>query len=177
MGDPLLAVTGTDLRAVRDATLARAAERSHRGAVRIERIEVGSKEHREALELREQVLRRPLGIPGISREELAAEPKAVHFACFEGERVVGTLLLVDEAEGVLRMRQVAVWPEQQARGIGALLVKTAEEYGRARGAKKLVAHARAVVVPFYTRLGYRVVGEPFVEVTLEHRLVEKLLAD
>ena len=43
------------------------------------------------------------------------------------------------------------------------------------GGRLLTLHARETAVAFYLRLGYRVVGEPFVEVTIPHRTMEKLL--
>src|SRR5262249_8488967 len=128
------------------------ANRPHRVRVRIERIAVGSAEHAAALELRVDVLRRPIALPGISSAERAAEPKSVHFACLDGARIVGTLLLVEEGPAVLRMRQVAVAPDAQGRGVGTLLVRSAEQYCAERGIEKLTAHARAPVVPFYERL-------------------------
>jgi GNAT superfamily N-acetyltransferase len=148
--------------------------------LRIELIAVGTAAHREAMQLRERVLRIPLGLPGLSPEELVHEPDSVHFVCLAGKRVVGTMLLVAEGGGedgarTLRMRQVAVAPELQGQGIGKLLVERAEAHARAEGAQMLIAHARAAVVPFYEHLGYRAVGEPFIEVTIEHRVVEKLL--
>ncbi len=143
--------------------------------LRIELIAVGTAAHREAMQLRERVLRIPLGLPGLSPEELVHEPDSVHFVCLGGKRIVGTLLLVTEEPSVLRMRQVAVLPELQGQGIGKLLIERAEAHAIAHGAQKLIAHARAAVVPFYEHLGYRAVGEPFIEVTIEHRIVEKPL--
>ncbi len=140
-------------------------------------VEVGSAEHAESVRLRERVLRAPLGLGGLSDGERAQEPAATHLACLLEGRVVGTLLLSDVEPRVVRMRQVAVLPELRGRGLGALLVHAAEALCTERGARLLFAHAREGVVPFYERLGYRVVGEPFVEVTIPHRRVEKELTD
>jgi predicted GNAT family N-acyltransferase len=37
------------------------------------------------------------------------------------------------------------------------------------------AHAREAAVPFYTRLGYEVVGDRFIEVGLSHFTVRKAM--
>ncbi len=145
--------------------------------VRIVTLTVGSEEHAAAVRLREAVLRVPLGLGGLSAAEREQEPNAIHLACLQGQRVVGTLLLSDTDAFVMRMRQVAVEPSLQGSGIGTRLVEAAEAVCRERGTRLVFAHARAVVVPFYERLGYLVVGEPFVEVTIEHRRVEKQLAE
>ncbi len=144
--------------------------------VRFATLTVGSPEHAAAIRLREAVLRVPIGLAGLSEEERAAEPDATHLACFIDERVVGTLLLSETEPGVVRMRQVAVAPELQGSGIGTRLVEAAEMLCRARGTQLLFANAREPVVSFYEHLGYHVVGEPFIEVTIEHRRVEKQLA-
>ena len=37
----------------------------------------------------------------------------------------------------------------------------------------MTLHARQVAVPFYERLGYSIVGEPFEEVSIPHFKMEK----
>ena len=143
--------------------------------LRFATLTVGSPEHAAAIRLREAVLRVPLGLGGLSDAERAREPDAIHLACLVDERVVGTLLLSPAEAGIVQMRQVAVTPELQGSGIGTRLVEAGEMLCRARGTRLLFANARKPVVPFYERLGYHVVGEPFVEVTIEHRRVEKSL--
>lgn len=148
-------------------------------------LDHGSAEHEAALELRRRVLREPLGLPGFSAREQELEVAAVPFGCFApaGARpcaqLVGTLLLqplVTEGDAPRRvqMRQVAVEPEWQGRGVGRTLAAAAESWCRGNGTPtELFAHAREPAVPFYERLGYAVLGEPFLEVGILHRLVTK----
>lgn len=167
----------------------RAARRDVRyasGVFRTELLVYGSPDHAAALELRHRVLREPFGIGALSAAELELEPLAVHWGCFEPaaagepERLIGTLLLQTRSPGVIQMRQVAVLPSWQGRGAGRHLVRAAEDWCRTHvGAPALCclfAHARANALPFYARLGYRLVGEPFEAVGLPHRRVEKLLS-
>ena len=59
------------------------------------------------------------------------------------------------------MAMLAVAPEQQRQGIGAMLVEQAEAYAHSKGCKGMNLHAstcREAVLRFYTRLGYTVVG-------------------
>jgi predicted GNAT family N-acyltransferase len=51
----------------------------------------------------------------------------------------------------------------------------AENLARDRGMKKLVMHARKTAVGFYEKLGYKVTGEEFEEVTIPHYEMEKVL--
>jgi GNAT superfamily N-acetyltransferase len=134
----------------------------------------GSREYDEGAVLRRRVLRDPLGIVP-SPEERAEEAPLRHLAAFEDERMVGYLMLHDQGDRAIRMRQVAVDFERQRHGIGKALVARSEELARASGYRTMLLHARETAVPFYTALGYEVFDEPFVEVTIPHRKMRKAL--
>ena len=132
------------------------------------------------LELRFRVLREPLGRP---RESVTFpfEAQSLHLVAVEEPgTVVGCVLFhPDSAEGEPpggRLFQMAVHPRLQGQGLGARLVRHLEEALRERGYVRVHLHARAGVVPFYERLGYRTYGEPFDEVGIPHRTMERQLA-
>lgn len=133
----------------------------------------GSSEYLAALELRCRVLRGPLGLT-YSEDDLAREAADIHLGAFEGESVLGTLILTPAGHAA-KMRQVAVAQERQGQGVGRRLVEVSEAVAREGGFSEMVLHARETAVPFYERLGYEVYGEPFVEVTLPHRAMRKTL--
>jgi ribosomal protein S18 acetylase RimI-like enzyme len=126
--------------------------------------------------LRDELLRRPLGL-AFSPEELDAEAGSHHLVMTDagGEAVVACLVLRPLGGGAVQMRQVAVAPEHQRRGVGRALVAFAERYAAERGYREMVVHAREPVVPFYDRLGYQRVGARFIEVTLPHLELRKAL--
>lgn len=138
-------------------------------------IEFATPEYDESVALRDAVLRRPLGL-AFSPEQLAAEWSDLHLAAFDTiGRMVGILLLTPVAEKTIKMRQVAVAPEYQGKGVGAVLVRASEEEARKRGFEKMVLNARETAVSFYLRLGYDKVGDRFEEVTIPHFKMEKTL--
>ena len=51
----------------------------------------------------------------------------------------------------------------------------AENLARDRGIKKIEMHARKAAVGFYEKLGYKVKGDEFEEVTIPHYVMEKAL--
>lgn len=138
----------------------------------------GAAAWREAVKLRERILRAPLGLE-FSPEELAAESGDLHLGAFEAVTgaVIGCLVLspVEGKPGVCRMRQVAVTESRREEGIGAALVMRAEVFAAARGFREMTLHARESVAGFYERLGYAAEGSPFVEVTIPHRAMRKTL--
>ena len=136
-------------------------------------IEHGSPSYDETVQLRYNILREPLGLH-FTREQLAAEDADVHIGCYseEGE-LVGCLVLVLKEDQKLKMRQVAVAESHQKKGIGKELVLFSEKWGQENGYKLMYCHARDYAAPFYLKLKYRKVGEPFEEVTIKHWYMEK----
>lgn len=131
------------------------------------RIDHGSDEYRETVALRYRILREPLGLH-FTPAQLEAEEDSFHLACYEGHELLACLVLVPGESGRIQMRQVAVAAGRQGQGIGRRLVRFAEAVAREHGFLEMFLHARETAVPFYEKLGYHRVGEPFVEVTLPH---------
>jgi ribosomal protein S18 acetylase RimI-like enzyme len=76
----------------------------------------------------------------------------------------------------MRLRGMAVEPQRQGLGIGALLVHSGvQRYLPAAGL--VWAHARDPVLGFYERLGFVVVGEGFIDAAtaIPHHVVLKHL--
>jgi GNAT superfamily N-acetyltransferase len=139
----------------------------------IREIEHGSAEYWQTIELRREVLRRPLGLD-FSPEELNEERNEIHLAALE-DCLIGCLVLVPKPDGEVKMRQVAVLPDRQRSGVGRALVRASEELARKRGFNLMTLHARDTAAPFYTALGYEIDGPMFEEVTIPHfRMIKRL---
>ena len=134
----------------------------------------GSETYREAVRLRYEALRVPLGLEW-RPQDFEAEASSLHLGAFQGGRLVATLILRPRDSGVVQMRQVAVAAAERGRGVGARLVRYAEALAAERGFTTLMAHARMAVIGFYLKLGYKREGEPFVEVGIPHSTVIKAL--
>lgn len=137
-------------------------------------IDHGSPEYMQMVHLRNEILRKPLGLI-FTPEELDKEKDEVLIAAFEDEKILGCCMLKKFDTTTVRMRQMAVLNNLQGKGIGRALMQFAENIARDLGYRKLMMHARITAVGFYEKLGYNVVGEVFFEVTLPHHTMEKLL--
>lgn len=136
-------------------------------------IEFATPEYDEAVALRYEVLRKPLGLEFLP-EQLAAEWSDIHLAAFDTSGKMVAILLLTPVNGQeVKMRQVAVAPEQQGRGLGAALVAQSEELARSMNFTKMTLHARETAVPFYLHQGYEKVGDLFEEVSIPHFKMEK----
>ena len=137
-------------------------------------ISHGSADYAAAVNLRRAVLRTPLGLDFTSAQ-LAAEAGDIHLAAFDGDELIGTMLLTAYDDTTLKLRQMAVDEAVQGQGVGAALLKAAEAETRAAGKSRISLAARVTAQPFYTRNGYTAVGDVFEEVTLPHVAMQKTL--
>jgi ribosomal protein S18 acetylase RimI-like enzyme len=126
------------------------------------------------VQLRNDILRRPLGLQ-FTPEELEKEKEEILIGAFEEEKMLGCCMLIKQDPVSVRLRQMAVLNNLQGKGIGRALMQFAENIARDRGFQKITMHARKTAVGFYEKLGYRVCGQEFEEVTIPHYVMEKLL--
>lgn len=128
--------------------------------------------------MRDAILRRPLGLH-FTEAYLSQEVDDLLIGCYDGAQpgdpMVGCCILSPVDDELIQLRQMAVREELQRSGIGRELMGFAEDTAREKGFKTLMMHAREVAVAFYERLGYRVVGEQFLEVGIPHREMNKAL--
>jgi GNAT superfamily N-acetyltransferase len=137
-------------------------------------IDHGTKEYQQMVKLREDILRKPLGL-SFTPEELENEKENMLIAAFEDDRMLACCMLVEENTVTVRLRQMAVLSNLQGKGIGRAILNFAENIARDRGYRIISMHARKNVVPFFERLDYRIVGSEFIEITIPHYVMEKKL--
>ena len=136
------------------------------------KVDFGSPSFDEILQLRNIVLRQPLGMI-FTPEQIASEYNNFHFGCYQNQRLVGTLLMKNLGRGTLKMRQVAVNPNDQSKGIGSFIVDQVEKWALHHQFSRIELAARQKAVKFYLRLHYKVIGQPFTEVGIPHRTMTK----
>jgi predicted GNAT family N-acyltransferase len=138
-------------------------------------IGFGTEEYRVECRLRDEILRRPLGL-SLTAEDLAGEESQLHFGLFDpGGELIACVVAVILSPTEARVRQMAVSPARQGMGLGLRMMSELEANLRVRGITKLVLKARAQAVGFYEKLGYAAVGDAFVDLTIPHfRMVKTI---
>jgi predicted GNAT family N-acyltransferase len=91
-------------------------------------------------------------------------------ALVEGQPV-GTGRLDAENDG--KIGRVAVLASARRQGVGRAVMARLHEAARQRGLTEVWCHAQVAAVPFYERLGYRVVGGVFDEAGIDHVRMER----
>ena len=138
-------------------------------------IRTESGEYQELLDLRDKVLRLPLGL-NIRDDDLSGEDKCHHLAYFdELGKIIGGLQIKKINNRTFQIRQMAVLPEFQQKGVGSALIKAAEEFIKQEGSKQVLIEAREYAIPFYSKHGYEVSGNRYFKINLPHfKMVKKI---
>ena len=137
-------------------------------------IDHGTPKYQQMVKLREDILRKPLGLH-FTPEELDSEKDNLLMAAYEDDQLLGCCMLVEEDPQTVRLRQMAVLNDLQGKGVGKALMSFAENLARDRGYQTITMHARKNAIGFYEKMGYKVKGEEFEEITIPHYVMEKQL--
>ncbi len=140
----------------------------------LKQIDHGSKEYQQMVNLRYEIMRKPLGLT-FSQEELAKEKNDILIGAFDEDEMMGCCILTDTKDGCVRLRQMAVQKNMQGKGIGESIITFAENLARDKGFKALTMHARDTAIGFYEKYGYKVKGDQFIEINIPHHIMEKRL--
>jgi predicted GNAT family N-acyltransferase len=138
---------------------------------RISQIEFASDLMREAFEVRFEVFVDEQGVPReLEMDEFDAG--ATHLVAIRGDRVVGTLRML-EHDGAAKIGRVAVRVAARRAGIGTRLMDRAAAIALERGFGEIILHAQVAVAGFYRRLGYVAEGDRFDEAGIPHVAMRK----
>jgi GNAT superfamily N-acetyltransferase len=140
----------------------------------LKQIDHGTREYQQMVKLRDDMLRKPLGL-SFTEDELEEEKDNMLIGAFEDDVMLGCCMLVEEKPDTVRLRQMAVLNDLQGKGIGRALMGFAENLARDRGYKVMSMHARKNATGFYEKMGYKITSAEFIEVTIPHFVMEKQL--
>ena len=140
----------------------------------LKQIDHGTPEYLKMVNLRDVVLRRPLGLT-FDHDELIAEKDDILIACMDDNEILGCCILEEVDNLTIRLRQMAVPDNLHNRGIGSSIINFAENMARDKGYKLMTMHARDSAIGFYEKFGFQIKGSQFKEVNLPHHVMEKNL--
>lgn len=128
--------------------------------------------YQELLQLRNKMLRAPLGM-NLFEEDLSRDTEDKIVTAYSGDKMIGCVMLKHLNEKEVKLRAMAVDDSFQGKGIGRLLVEHAENTARENGYETIVLNARVTAKEFYSKLGYDAVSDEFIEVTIPHIAMQK----
>lgn len=131
------------------------------------RFTPGTSDYKQALILRQKILRAPLGLD-INDEDLSSENGHLHFGLFDDTNILACVIAVPLEQGKVKIRQMAVSEKLQGTGLGSKLFENCLKELKEKGFKKVELNARKTAVGFYKKRGFQIEGEEFIEVSIPH---------
>ncbi len=113
---------------------------------------------------------------GFEEEFDDIDKTAAHIILFDGSHPVGVCrVFTDPESGRVMIGRVAVRKAFRGRGLGADIIKAAEEYAAGSGVNEIWIHSQERAVGFYSIFGYEDTGIHDVEEGCPHILMKKAL--
>ncbi len=132
-----------------------------------------SPSYRSMCDLRNRVLRKPLGLQ-LTENDIQKDEEDILIGYYkEDDKVIACCILSKIDETIVKLRQMAVDPAFQGKKIGEQMLQHAEALAREIGFQKITMNARKTADEFYKKYGYRVRSKEFIEVGIPHVKMEK----
>ncbi len=132
------------------------------------------KRYKEALALRQLILRDPLNMK-YTEKELEHDKIMIYFGYDDNGEILGVVGLEKLSPIKAQLRQMAVHDKLQGKGVGRQLVRFLEDYCRKEGMKEIQLDARYPARGFYAKLGYSEFGEIYEKIGIDHIDMKKML--
>ena len=142
--------------------------------VKFKIVPFGTRAYIESVILREEVLRKPLGMK-FNVEDLKDEEDQIHLTFWDNKKCIATAILKHLDKDKVQLRQMAVKQEYQGQGIGSALLTIAEQIAKNEDYKIIVLDARLSAKKFYEKHNYTQIGEQYRLIGLPHVKMMKII--
>lgn len=103
-----------------------------------------------------------------AHEEFDCYDKSSTFALlYEGENAVGTARIAKTDKGY-KIGRIAIMKSCRGKGYGALIVNAVTDKAVQMDADKVYVDAQNYAVPFYEKLGFKIIGDEIIDRGLKH---------
>ncbi len=125
----------------------------------------------DAFTIRKKVFVEEQQVP--PEEEIdALESEATHFVLYINEEPAGAGRF-RTVDGYGKIERICVLKDFRGTGAGNAIMKKIESFARKEGLKRLKLNAQIQAIPFYSKLGYKVVSEEFLDAGIPHKTMVK----
>lgn len=100
------------------------------------------------------------------------DAEAIHALVESGGQYIGTGRMLPDGH----IGRLAMIKSERGKGLGKRIMLTLIEEARKQGLQRVYLGAQKHAIGFYKGLGFVEFGEPYVEVGIEHVLMEKILS-
>lgn len=125
----------------------------------------------EAFSIRKKVFVEEQQVP-LEEEIDQYEDEAVHFLLYDQHIPIGAGRF-RSVDGIGKVERICVLENHRKSGSGKAIMDKIEEYSKGEGFKKLKLNAQTHAIPFYSKLGYEIISEEFLDAGIPHRTMIK----
>lgn len=122
-------------------------------------IEYGSSDYEKTLELRNKIMRIPLGL-SIYNEDFSVEKNSIIIGMFEDNLLLGVGVM-SHKNNIYKVEYLCIDSSIQKSGIGGILLDKLENIAKNNNAIKIFMDARVSAKQFYLKHGYQPVADLF----------------
>lgn len=137
------------------------------------RLVTNNKELEDAYQIRKIVFVEEQKVP-IELEIDEYESEAAHFVLYDNNKPIGAgrFRIIDN---IGKVERICVNKENRKSGGGRVIMGKIEQYAKVKGLHKLKLNAQIQAIPFYSRLGFSVTSDEFLDAGIPHKTMTKEL--
>ncbi|MGG5325693.1 hypothetical protein IGJ83_003334 [Enterococcus pernyi] len=126
----------------------------------LSKIIYGSKEYDESLILRDEILRKPLGV-SIFNQDYSHEIESIIIGAFEQKKLIGVGIMSSIDSKKRKLEFLCVDKNIQSQGVGKQILEYLENIAVRENSKIIELDARFTAVGFYNKMGYETYGDTY----------------
>lgn len=135
-------------------------------------IKYASKEYQKTLHLRDEVMRKPLGLR-LSEEDIKYDYKRIHIGGYCGNELICGCSLRIIHKKIAHIYSVFVKQKFQNKGIGQQMMVFIENFTKSQGVIRLYVEGRKSAKYFYLKCGFLPCGNEYTDMNILHQDMRK----
>lgn len=102
------------------------------------------------------------------------EDQSTHFVLYDGLTPVGAgrFRILDQ---IGKVERICILSSHRGNGSGKLIMQSIEKFATIQNIKTLKLNAQTYAIPFYEKLGYKVVSDEFLDAGIPHKAMVKTI--
>jgi predicted GNAT family N-acyltransferase len=100
------------------------------------------------------------------------EEESIHFLLYDENLPIGAGRF-RSVDGIGKVERICVLENHRKSGSGKAIMDKIEEYGKSEGYRKFKLNAQTHAIPFYSKLGYEIISDEFLDAGIPHRTMIK----
>lgn len=102
------------------------------------------------------------------------DDECIHFVLYNQEMPIGAGRFRN-LDGIGKVERICVLSNSRGTGAGNLIMDKIEQYAKQNNYSALKLNAQTQAIPFYSKLGYEIISDEFMDAGIPHRTMKKYI--